>query len=137
MASDGLAAGAEVAPFVVLKDWGDCQVERFGDGELERARSRMREVLRGAPGTVHCALAHVEPGAGDAGHEGTIVVEVGRAPGDDGEAAERFVQRFRPRRGRFRPFKLIGEISLSRAGDRESGMGQTSESGLAESAARP
>jgi hypothetical protein len=37
-----------------------------------------------------------------------IVIALGRMGGQD---AEIFIQRFRPRRGLFRPFKLIGELS--------------------------
>jgi hypothetical protein len=99
-----LESGGEFAPIVVTKDWGDCQVERFGEDELERARMRMQELLRGAAGAGHCALAHL----GQAGSGATaIAVELGRMGACESEA---FVQHFRPRRGRFRPFKLIGGL---------------------------
>ena len=92
----------ELAPFVVTKDWGDCQVERFGDDGLDEARIRLNELLTGGQEVGQCALGHLD----DSESGPTVIaVEIGSV----GENRTRtFTQRFRPRRGRFRPFKLIG-----------------------------
>lgn len=104
-AKDALEADRELAPFVVTKEFGDCEVESLGEGGLERARTRMEELGRSAGRAGHVALTHV--GAMDLG-ETAIFVELGRL-GRTG--SEVFVQRFRPRRGLFRPFKLLGKVS--------------------------
>lgn len=102
VAASELEAVGELAPFVVTKDWGDCQVERFGEDELDRARARFNELLGGQQEIGQCALGHVDPtGSGPA----AITVEVGSVGSDRAKA---FTQRFRPGHGRFRPFKLIG-----------------------------
>jgi hypothetical protein len=97
-----LESGGEFAPIVVTKDWGDCQVERFGEDEVERARARLRSLLQGGVDTGHCALAYLDQ-AGDGAS--AIVIQLGLIGGHELEV---FTQRYRPRRGRFRPFKLLG-----------------------------
>ena len=97
-----LESGEEFVPIVVTKDWGDCRVERFGADELQEARTRMRDLLSGSAGAGHCALAHDEQLA-DGRSE--LLIQIGRMGGEEAEA---FAQRYRPRRGRFRPFKLLG-----------------------------
>ena len=105
-----LEASPELAPFVVTKGWGDCEVERFSEG-LGQARARFDELLDGASSIGHCALTHVADAA-DGPPE--IVIELGRV---GGRRAETFSQRFRPARGLFRRFKLIG--TPSRASEAE------------------
>jgi hypothetical protein len=104
IARSELEASAELAPFVVTKGWGDCEVERFSEG-LGQARARFDELLNGASSIGHCALAHLADAA-DGPTE--IVIEVGRVGGRN---VETFSQRFRRKRGLFRRFKLIGAPS--------------------------
>jgi hypothetical protein len=114
IAAADLESGDEFAPIVVTKDWGDCQVERFGVDELEEARSRLDDLLGGSTGSGDCALAHDERLAGGSI---SILIQVGRMGGEETQA---FVQRYRPKRGMFRPFKLVGTpvpASEARAGD--------------------
>jgi hypothetical protein len=102
VATSELEAVGQLAPFVVTKDWGDCQVERFGEDELGQARARLDELLGGEQEIGQCALGHLD---GDGSRPTVITVEIGSVGSDRTKA---FTQRFRPRRGRFRPFKLIG-----------------------------
>ena len=104
VARSELEASAELAPFVVTKGWGDCEVERFSEG-LRQARGRFDELLTGTSSIGHCALAHLDDSA-DGPTE--IVIELGRV---GGRSAETFSQRFRPKRGLFRRFKLVGTPS--------------------------
>lgn len=104
-AKDALEAGHELPPFVVTKEFGDCRVESLGDGGLEGARTRMEELGRRAGRVGHFALAYLGPT--DRG-ETAIFVELGRLGRAESEV---LVQRFRPRRGLFRPFKLLGKVS--------------------------
>ena len=110
VAKTELEASAELAPFVVIKGWGDFEVARFSEG-LTQARARMDELLNAGSSVGHCALAHL---AGDAGGATEIVIELGRIGGG---TVEIFSQRYRPKRGPFRRFKLIGTPSrVSEAG---------------------
>jgi hypothetical protein len=109
LAKGRLQAGEELVPLLITERWGDRGVEHFEPHALEGARARFGEFRRAATGSASCALAHL-------GHVGlgeqAIIIELGRA----GHAeAEVFFQRFRPRRGRLRGFKLIGD--LTRAGE--------------------
>jgi hypothetical protein len=98
-----LRTGERLAPFMIIDRWGDRRVEPFGTDALTEAKARFREFVRGAAGAEICALVYV----GRVGHgEDAIVIECGQAGASQ---AEVLVQHFRPRRGRFRGFKLSGE----------------------------
>lgn len=97
-----LEAGRELVPLIVTKDWGDCRIERFPHG-LDEARACMEELLNTGPTVGHCALVHLA----DTDDGPAIVVELGRL---GGHLVEIFMQRFRPRRGLLRGFKLLGSL---------------------------
>jgi hypothetical protein len=103
-----LEAGDPVHPFMITDRWGDRQVEgfegeQFEGGAVAGAKTRFREFVRAAAGDEQCALVYV---VGRRDGEDEIVIERGHAGQPEVEV---FVQRFRPRRGRLRRFKLIGE----------------------------
>jgi hypothetical protein len=108
LVSSRLETGEEVAPLVITERWGDRRVEHSGhsgqDG-LDSAREQFTELVRRMAGDERCALVHLgQVGLG----EDAIVVEVA---GPGAPEAEVFVQRFRPKRGPLRGFKLLGEPS--------------------------
>ena len=97
-----LRTGERLAPFMITDRWGDRRVEQFDTDALTDGKARFQEFVHGAGGAETCALVYV----GRVGHgEDALVIECGQA----GEEAEVFVQRFRPRRGRLRGFKLSGQ----------------------------
>jgi hypothetical protein len=108
IAESYLETGDPVRPFMITDRWGDRRVEEFESEQFEGgavagAKTRFREFVRSAAGDEQCALVYVvRPRDG----EDEIVVERGHAGQPD---AEVFVQRFRPKRGRLRRFKLIGD----------------------------
>jgi hypothetical protein len=55
IARSELEASAELAPFVVTKGWGDCEVERFSEG-LGQARARFDELSTGRRQSVTAPL---------------------------------------------------------------------------------
>jgi hypothetical protein len=105
LVSSQLEAGEEVVPLVISERWGDRRVEHSGKEGLETARAQFVELVRRMAGDERCALVRV-------GHVGlgedAILVEVA---GPGAPEAEVFVQRFRPKRGPLRGFKLVGEPS--------------------------
>jgi hypothetical protein len=104
LAKSRLAAGEELAPIILVERAGDHSSEQFAPDALDAARLRFAELLRSAGRADECALVRLGyVGRGD--H--AIVVELGRG-GE--EQADEFAQRFRPQRGRFRRFKLIGDL---------------------------
>jgi hypothetical protein len=108
LAKARLKAGEELVPLLLTERRAEREVEHFDPDSLQGAKARFAEFLEGATENDGCALAHL-------GHVGlgedAIVIERGRAGHPE---AEIFYQRFRPRRGPLRGFKLIGE--LTRAG---------------------
>jgi hypothetical protein len=104
LASSPLEAGEELAPMMIVQRWGDRWIERFDHQALSDAKAKFGSFLRAAAGDESCALVYLGH-VGD--REEAILVERGSA-GDGG--AQVFVQRFRPRRSRFRGFKLVGEL---------------------------
>jgi hypothetical protein len=99
-----LEAGEEVVPLVISERWGERRVEHSGTDGLDRTRERFAELVRRMAGNERCALVHL--GRVGEGEE-AIVVEVA---GPGAPEAEVFVQKFRPRRGPLRGFKLIGDL---------------------------
>ena len=102
IAESFLRLGQELDPIMITDRWGDRRVEEFGREDLEGARARLLEFLRTAAGEEDCALAYL----GHVEHQEAIVIEHGKAGRPE---AEVLVQRFRPRRGPLRSFKLVGE----------------------------
>lgn len=102
IAESRLRSDPKLSPFVITDRLGD-MLEEFEPEDLGGAQARVSEFLRTAAGEETCALAYV-------GHTGrdeeAIIIEYGRAGQQE---AEVFVQRFRPRRGPLRGFKLRGE----------------------------
>ena len=98
-----LRSGESLSPFFLIDRLGDRRSEQFEDDALSEAKARLAEFLRTAAGDERCALVYV----GRVGHdEDAIVIESGQPVRGE---AEVYIQRFRPRRGRLRGFKLIGE----------------------------
>jgi hypothetical protein len=104
LAKSPLESGDDLAPMMIVQRWGDRWIERFDHRALSDAKAKFGTFLRGAAGDESCALVYLGH-VGD--REEAILVERGAA-GESG--AEVFVQRFRPRKGRFRGFKLVGEL---------------------------
>jgi hypothetical protein len=102
IAESRLRSGQELAPFMITDRLGDA-LEEFEGEDPGTGQARFREYVRTAAGDEACALVYV-------GHvdldEEAIVIERGQAGRQE---AELFVQRFRPRRGLLRGFKLVGE----------------------------
>jgi hypothetical protein len=111
LAQASLQEGERLAPLMVIEHRGDRRVERFDRDAITEAKGRLGEFLR-TPGEEECVLVY----QGRVGHaEDAILVEGGSA----GKLrVEIYAQRFRPHRGRFRGFKLIGD--LTRVGVTES-----------------
>ncbi len=106
-----LKDGEELTPLLIVEVGGVRDFEHFDRGEIQTARSRASQLSRPTAGDRLCALVYEGRAKLD---RRAILVEIQRA----GEAElEVFCQPFRPRSGRFRPFKLIGEVEL--AGFRE------------------
>jgi hypothetical protein len=111
VASDVLKSGNALSPFLIIELDGLRDIEYFEVDAIQRARERASLLSRPSSRDQLCALVYEGRVGMD---ESAILVEVGRA----GEAeVEVFTQAFRPDGGRFRRFKLIGELSL--AGRRE------------------
>jgi hypothetical protein len=108
IAESWLRTGKRLGLFMITDRWGDRRVEEFDDAALSDARKELGEFLRTAAGDERCVLVYVDR-VGES--EDAIVIERGQA--GQGEA-EVFVQHFRPRRGRLRPFKLIGQPQPAR-----------------------
>jgi hypothetical protein len=104
LAKSRLAAGEEFAPTILVERAGDHSSEQLARDAMDAARLRFAELLRTASRADECALVRLGyVGRGD--H--AIVIELGRG-GE--EQADEFAQRYRPQRGRFRRFKLIGDL---------------------------
>lgn len=101
-AASFLRQGDDAPTLLITDRSGELRVEEF-DG-ISPGRTRMVELLRGAAGEASCALVFVGRVKLD---ESAIVIERGV---EGSSEVEVFVQRFRPRKGRFRGFKLLGEI---------------------------
>jgi hypothetical protein len=101
-AASFLRQGDDAPTLLITDRSGDLRVEEF-DG-ISPGRTRMVEFLRGAAGDASCALVFIGRVKLD---ESAIVIECGV---EGSSEVEVFVQRFRPRKGRFRGFKLLGEI---------------------------
>ena len=103
-AASFLKTGEQPQPILITDSWGDRRTEHFAETGLLGAREKFGAFVRGATGEETCALVYV-------GHvdldEDAIVVELGQ-PGN--EHAGMFIQRFRPRKGPLRGFKLRGEL---------------------------
>jgi hypothetical protein len=104
IAESRLQAGEAMGPVMITDRWGDRRAEQFDVAALSDAKTRLREFVHTAAGDEQCVLVYL----GRVG-EGEEAILIERAKAGD-EEAEVFVQRFRPRRGRFRAFKLIGEL---------------------------
>jgi hypothetical protein len=103
IAESRLCTGERLGPFMITDRWGDRRVEEFDIAALSDAKKKLGEFIRTAAGDERCVLVYV----GRVGYdEDAIVIERGLA--GRGEA-QVFVQQFRPRRGRLRRFKLIGQ----------------------------
>lgn len=102
IAESRLRSGRELSPFITTDRLRD-SLEEFEFDDLSEAQARRAEFLRSAEGGESCALVYL-------GHVGldeeAIVIERGRAGQQE---AKVFVQRFRPRRGPLRGFKLLGD----------------------------
>ena len=95
-----LRDGESLGPFMITDRWGDRRVEQFEPEALHGAKTRFREFMRTAAGDESCYVGPVADG------DDAIVVECGEAGRRE---ADVFVQHFRPRRGRLRGFKLLGQ----------------------------
>ena len=84
--------------------WEERQIERFGAGGISAAKARMGEVWT-ASGGFPCALVY--QGRVARGEDAILVECLGAGGGE----IEVYAQRFRPRRGLLRGFKLIGEVT--------------------------
>ena len=95
--------GDELIPLLITDRWGDRRIDRFEPNALSDARAGFADFLKTAAGDESCALVHL--GHVDDGEEEILIERGGAGYGPP----EVFIQRFRPRRGRFRGFKLIGK----------------------------
>jgi hypothetical protein len=103
IAESRLRTGERLGPFMITDRWGDRRVEEFDIGALSDAKKKLGGFMRAAAGDERCVLVYV----GRVGvEEDAIVIERGEA--GRGEVGV-FVQHFRPRHGRLRRFKLIGQ----------------------------
>lgn len=98
-----LEGEGRLSPFLLVELGGFRDIEHFGPDELESARARAVELAGGLAPDQLCALAYT--GRVDADQD-AILIEVHRPGSGDVEV---FHQRFRA--GRFRRFKLVGEVS--------------------------
>ena len=103
MAKSRLEVGDELQPLLIIDRWGDRRIDRFEPDELPQARDKLAE-FRTAPGEEACALVYVGTVTD---REGAILVEHGAAGKPDPEV---LVQRFRPKRGPLRRFRLRGKL---------------------------
>jgi hypothetical protein len=101
IAESKLRAGERLGPFMITDRWGDRRVEELV--AVSDAKKKLGEFMRTAAGDERCALVYVGRVGVD---EDAIVIERGEA--GHGEVRV-FVQHFRPRRGRLRRFKLVGQ----------------------------
>jgi hypothetical protein len=103
IAESRLRTGERLGPFMITDRWGDRRVEEFDIAAISDAKKKLGEFMRTAAGDERCALVYVGRAGVD---EDAIVIE----RGDAGHSEVRvFVQHFRPRRGRLRRFKLVGQ----------------------------
>jgi hypothetical protein len=103
IAESQLRTDERLRPFMITERWGDRRVETFDPAALSDAKEKLRDFIRKAAGDERCVLVYLGRVGAD---EDAIVIERGEA--GRGEAGV-FVQHFRPRRGRVRRFKLIGQ----------------------------
>jgi hypothetical protein len=108
---DALRTGGSLDPFLVIELDGLRDTEHFAADALPRARERAARLSRPSAGRQACALVYA--GRVGVGQE-AVLVEVQRAGSDEVEV---FRQAYRPRGGRLRPFKPIGDLTF--AGRRE------------------
>ena len=103
-AASFLKRGEEPDPMLITDRWGDRRAEYFSRTGLLGAKEKFGALVSGATGEQTCALVYI-------GHvdldEDAIVVELGQPGRTD---VGMFVQRFRPRKGPLRGFKLRGEL---------------------------
>jgi hypothetical protein len=103
-AASFLRAGDEPHPVVITDNWGDRRTEQFEETGLLGAKEKFGALLGGTTTEQTCALVYISDVSRE---EGAIVVELGLP----GEAEPKiYVQRFRPRKGPLRAFKLRGEL---------------------------
>jgi hypothetical protein len=102
-----LETGGELSPLLVVELGGLRDIEHFEADELEAARARAAELAEGFGPEQRCALVH----RGHLGAEGDAILIELHQPGDGD--ADLFYQRYRPKAGRFRGFKLIGELATA------------------------
>jgi hypothetical protein len=103
VATSRLRDGDRLEPVMILERWGVRHFERFEDHDLSAAKSALSRFVL-TPGDDFGVLVYY----GRVGHdEDAILVEHARA---GGRVVEVFAQRFRPRRGPLRGFKLIGDL---------------------------
>jgi hypothetical protein len=109
-----LEVGDDLIPLLIIDRWGDRRIERFEPDvlpdALSAAKERFADFLRSAGGEEECALVYL---GRDDGEEAILIERGGAGYGPPGV----LVQRFRPRRGRFRGFKLIGKPKPVDAGE--------------------
>jgi hypothetical protein len=98
-----LELGDDLTPLLITDRWGDRRTERFGPDALADAKEQFAKFIRSSSGDETCALVHI--GRDERGDEAILIERGGAGYGPSAS----FVQRFRPRRGRFRGFKLIGK----------------------------
>jgi hypothetical protein len=106
VAKSRLEAGEDLIPLLITDRWGDLGTERFAPDALADAKQRFAEWIESASNGETCALVHL--GRDEDGEE-AIRIERG---GDGYGPPASYVQRFRPKRGPFRGFKLVGKPEL-------------------------
>jgi hypothetical protein len=98
-----LEVGDDLIPLLITDQSGDRRIERFGPGALSDAKEDFSDFVRYSAGDETCALVYL--GRDDRGEEAILIDRGGAGYGPSAT----LVQRFRPRRGRFRGFQLIGK----------------------------
>jgi hypothetical protein len=111
IATDMLKDGNKLMPLLIVELNGLRDVEHFEPDALQEARTKALRLSRLWMPDQVCALVYE---GRVRMNQRAILVEVQRA---GQEEVEVFSQPFRRKAGRFRPFKLIGEVTL--AGRRE------------------
>lgn len=101
-AASFLEGGKQLHPIVITDNWGDRRAEHFEETGLPGAKEKFGAFTGGAVSEQTCALVYARDAHRD---EGAIVVELGLPGGEP----KTYVQRFRPRKGPLRGFKLRGE----------------------------
>jgi hypothetical protein len=111
LASETLKEGEALRPLLIAELNGLRDVEHYELNDLQGARTKASRLSRPSMTDQQCAVVFEGRVRND---QRAILVELQRAGGDEVEV---FCQPFRPKGGRLRPFKLIGEVTL--AGRRE------------------